>query len=53
MLLPILHLLQADTPDSVRPSQMVPATTERLLAGFTLNTPVDGLRQRVREGPLR
>ncbi|KAI8473038.1 MAG: hypothetical protein J3K34DRAFT_519225 [Monoraphidium minutum] len=35
---------QADTPDSVRPADMVPSTTEKLLAGFTLNTPIAGLR---------
>jgi hypothetical protein len=39
---------QADTPDSGRPAPMVPGTTERLLAGFTLSTPVAGLRLQVR-----
>ncbi len=41
--------VQADTPDSVRPSaNVVPGTTERLLAGFTLNTPIAGLKLQVR-----
>jgi hypothetical protein len=39
---------QADTPDSVRPAAVAPGTTERLLAGFTLNTPIAGLKLQVR-----